>query len=286
MAQVRSMTGFGRAEVEEEGIRVRAEVKSVNHRYKEISVKLPKGMIFAEPHVRQLVGSSVERGRVDVYIHVEFEGAEGKSVSVNRELALLLWREIKELSCEMGAPLPSVSPILREVLSVREDVEEERLLSVILKATTGALERLVAFRAEEGDRLRRDILRRMGRIEDFVEKADSIAEIATREAKEKLVERLKELEIEDARVAQEVAIMLDKLDVTEELVRLKSHIKAFLETLEAGSPCGRKLDFIIQEMFREANTLGVKAASSQLTMLAVDLKTEIEKIREQVQNLE
>ncbi len=286
MGTVRSMTGFGRASVSQDGINVKAEVKSVNHRYKEINVRVPKHLMFLEPHVRRIVSERIERGKIDIYLQIEFEGTEGKEIAVNKELAKLLWERIREMATEMGAPLPHAGIIMKEAITVKEEVDEEKLLSITERVINEALEGLIAFRCEEGERLRKDILKRLGRIEEFVEKANSLAEIAAEEAKKKLMERLSDLEIDDARIAQEIAIMLDKLDVSEELVRLKSHIKAFAETLEKGSPCGKKLDFIVQEMLREANTLGVKSAAAQLTLLVVDLKTEIEKIREQVQNLE
>lgn len=179
-----------------------------------------------------------------------------------------------------------MSSIIREALEIKSEVDEEKILPIILEATEEALQKLITFRTEEGERLKLDILKRLGKLEELVDKANSIADIAIEEAKQKLMDRLKELEIDDQRIAQEIAIMLDKLDVTEELVRLQSHFKAFEETVRQGSPCGRKLDFIIQEMLREANTLGVKAASVKLSMIVVELKTEIEKIREQVQNIE
>ncbi len=286
MGTIRSMTGFGRASVTEGNITVKVEMKSVNHRHKEVSVRLPKQFLFAEPHIRQVIAQSIERGKVDVYIQVELEGLEGREIKLNRELAVALWEEVKRVSSEINAPLPNAAIIFREALEVKSEVDEDRILPIILEATKQALAKLVEFRSQEGERLKLDILKRLGKLEELVDKANSIADIAVEEAKAKLMDRLKELEIEDNRIAQEIAIMLDKLDVTEELVRLQSHIRAFEEALDAGSPCGRKLDFITQEMFREANTLGVKSASVKLSMLAVELKTEIEKIREQVQNIE
>ncbi len=286
MGIVRSMTGYGRATFEAEGVSVRAEIRSVNHKYKEITVRLPKPFLFAEIPVRRLVDGVVARGRVDVYIQIELEGLEGREIHMDRELALALWREAKDMCSEFGAPLPDVSFVLKQALEVKTEVEEERFLPFITGAVEKALEELVNFRVQEGERLRQDILNKLARIDELVGKAESMAEIAVEEAKERLLERLKSLEIDDQRVAQEIAIMLDKLDVNEELVRLRSHLRSFEETLDSGSPCGRKLDFIVQEMFREANTLGVKSVNTKLTMIAVEIKDQIEKIREQVQNIE
>ncbi|BAT70882.1 conserved hypothetical protein [Thermosulfidibacter takaii ABI70S6] len=286
MGALRSMTGFGRESITKDGITVKVEMKSVNHRHKEINIKLPRQLLFAEPHVRRVISESIERGKVDVYIQIEFEGLEGREVNLNRELAIALWNEVKAFAKDVGVPLPNLSSIIREALEIKSEVDEEKILPIILEATEEALQKLITFRTEEGERLKLDILKRLGKLEELVDKANSIADIAIEEAKQKLMDRLKELEIDDQRIAQEIAIMLDKLDVTEELVRLQSHFKAFEETVRQGSPCGRKLDFIIQEMLREANTLGVKAASVKLSMIVVELKTEIEKIREQVQNIE
>lgn len=281
-----SMTGYGRASAEREGLLVEVEVKGVNHKYLDVNVRLPRQFTFLEPHIRRFVQEKVARGRVDLYIQIKFEGAKGKKVELNVELAFMLWDKVRELSSELKAPLPHLGSIIREVMIVEESVDEEELLDVVMEAVREAFEQFLSFKKEEGDRLRRDILKRLGRVEEFVEKAFSLAEIAVEETRRKLMERLKELDVDDQRVAQEIAIMIDRMDVTEELVRLKSHIEAFEKTVEKGSPCGRKLDFISQEMLREANTLGVKAATAQLNHLAVDMKTEIEKIREQVQNIE
>ncbi len=286
MGTLRSMTGFGKALVSEDGVNVKVEIKSLNHRYKDVSVRLPKNFLFAEIPVRQLVAEVVERGKVDVYIQIEFEGLEGRDIRLNRELIGVLWEQIKDISSELSVPLPNFSLVLKEALEVRTEVDEEKYLAVIKRAVEEALRALVRFREEEGERLKLDILRKLSRIEELVGKADSLALIAVEEAKARLMERMAELEIDDQRVAQEVAILLDKLDVNEELVRLRSHLKAFEETLHEGSPCGRKLDFIVQEMLREANTLGVKSTYAKLTMIAVELKAEIEKVREQVQNIE
>ncbi len=281
-----SMTGYGRASLEKKGILVETEIKGVNHKYLDINVRLPRQFSFLEAHIRRFIQENVARGRIDLYIQIKFEGVKGRRVELNIELASLLWDKIKELSAELKAPLPHLGSIIREVMTVEESVDEEEVLSVVMEALRDAFKQFLSFKKEEGERLRRDILKRLGKVEEFVEKAESLADIAIEETKRKLLERLTELEIDDQRVAQEIAIMIDKMDVTEELVRLKSHIKAFEDTVEKGSPCGRKLDFISQEMLREANTLGVKAATAQLNHLAVDMKTEIEKIREQVQNIE
>ena len=280
------MTGYGRYLAEGEGLSVRVEVRSVNHKYKDINIKLPRQFAFAEPHVRRLVDSYVARGRVDVYIQVEFEGVEGKEIRLNRELVSHLWEQIKTLCSELSVPMPNFSVVLREALEVRTEVDEDRVLPVILSGVEGALKELINFRAEEGERLKLDILSKLNAVSGLVDKAESLARIAVEEARERLLSRMRELEIDDVRVAQEIAIMLDKMDVNEEIVRLKSHISAFEETISGGSPCGRRLDFIVQEMFREANTLGVKSVDTKLTMIAVELKDQLEKIREQVQNIE
>ncbi len=281
-----SMTGFGRGFCEKNDVYVETEIRGVNHRYLDINIKIPKQFSFLDPFIRRFVQGKVARGRIDLYIQIKLLGAKGKKVELNVELASLLWDEIKRLSSELKSPMPNLGYIIREILTVEEAPDEEEVREAVEEALNEAFNHFLSFKKEEGERLRRDILKRLGKVEEFVDKAVSLADIAVEETKKKLFDRLKELNIDDQRIAQEIALMIDKLDVTEELVRLKSHIEAFIKTLEAGSPCGRKLDFITQEMLREANTLGVKAATTFLNHLAVDMKAEIEKIREQVQNIE
>lgn len=286
MGSLRSMTGYGKAVRQVEGYRVTAEIKSVNHRYLELNVKIPRDFMAIEAELRSFLSERIARGRVDVYIQIETEGIRGKNLKIDKELLLALYNSVKDVSQELGLPLPPVSYFLREVLIVESSHDEEELKSLVFEAVSDALDSLNVFREREGEKLKRDILRRLAKVEEFVEKAESIAHIAVTETREKLMEKLRSIEIDESRIIQEVSIAISKVDVNEELVRLRSHIDEFIRTINEGSPCGKKLDFLTQEMLREANTFGVKIAHAKLSHLAVEMKTEIEKIREQVQNIE
>ncbi len=286
MGSLKSMTGYGKAQRSFNGYNVSVEVKSVNHRNLDINVRLPRDFIAFEIDVRNFIAERIARGKVDVYIQIETEGLKGKEIKFNRELVEYLYNSVKTLCMDLGVPLPPISYYLKDAFTIEKSYDEEEIRSFIFETLESALEEFISFREREGEKLKKDILQKVNNVKDFIEKAESIADIAINEAKVKLTEKLKELDFDETRIMQEVMALLTKLDVNEELVRLRSHVDFFLRTLEEGSPCGKKLDFIAQEMLREANTLGVKIAHAKLSYIAVSLKTEIEKIREQLQNIE
>ncbi|MGB9668058.1 MAG: YicC/YloC family endoribonuclease [Thermosulfidibacteraceae bacterium] len=285
MGSLKSMTGYGKAVKSINGYNIKIEMKSVNHRNLELNIKMSRDLISLEMDIRSFISERIARGKVDVYIHVEMEGLKGKDIKFNKELIRYLYDNVQNLCLELGVPQPPLSYFLREAFTIGTTYDEE-LKSFIMETLEEAVSDFIAFREKEGEKLKRDILTRIENVGKFIEKAESIAEIAINETKAKLMEKLRELNFDEARIMQEVMATLTKIDVNEELVRLRSHVDFFLKTLEEGSPCGKKLDFIAQEMLREANTLGAKIAHAKLSYIAVNLKTEIEKIREQIQNIE
>ncbi len=294
---VKSMTGFGRGVFSDEKRTVTAEIKSVNHRYSDITVKCSRRYAFAEEAVKALVKKAAPRGKIDVSLSVEALGASDSAVRLDLPLArqyhealLQLKEGIEGLPGEADLALLSSMPdVLRS--AVAEDDEEE-LLAAILAAVSAAAEALDEMRRVEGAKLAEDILYRNGLLKDKVREIEAYAPEVVRRYTEKMKERIAELLGSEAAVPQdrillEAAVFADKSNITEELVRLGSHT-AQLETIMAsdGEPAGKRLDFLVQEMNRESNTIASKANDINITNAALVLKAEIEKIREQVQNIE
>lgn len=289
-----SMTGYGGAKGELDGITVSAELKSVNNRYLDMNVRLPKSCLFAEEPIRSAVSGHISRGKLDVFISVDSSGADSVSIQVNEALAeayIAAVRSIAQqysLSEELSALTVARFP---EVMSTqKEDADRDAVTQAILTVLELALTDYDEMRAREGDKLRLDILQKLENIESMVSVVEERSPQTVTEYRQKLFEKMKEVlgdaGVEETRVLQEAAIFADKISVDEETVRMRSHIAQFRQLLEQGSPVGRKLDFLIQEMNREANTTGSKCSDSQIAKLVIDMKAEIEKIREQVQNIE
>lgn len=288
------MTGFGRCEITEGTKKMTVEMKSVNHRYFDLNVKMPKKLNFFESAIRNLLKEYIQRGKVDVFITYEDSAENNFSLKYNRELAGEYLKYLKEMSQEFGLEDDiRVSTLSRypEVLSMEEQqADEDELWSLLEKALRGACAQFVRAREKEGENLKKDLLEKLDAM------LESVAYIAVRspqiigEYRQKLEEKVKELladvHLEESRIATEVTIFADKICVDEEIVRLRSHVEQTKQTLESGGAVGRKLDFIAQEMNREANTILSKANDLQVSNRAIDLKTEIEKVREQIQNIE
>lgn len=296
---VKSMTGYGRGEATAEGRHVLFEIKSVNHKFFECNVKLPRAYLFLEDKLRAYVQGRVSRGKVDLFLQVETLEEPEVRVTVNHSLAdayVSAFQELKEryaLSDNL-----SLSHLLRcpDLLVVEKAPEDEDgLWQVVLQAAEPAVTSFLQMRETEGARLSEDLLEKIGRIEAMVAQIEEITPETVAEYRERLYAKIQELlgdrSIDEQRVLTEVAVFADKVAVDEETVRLKSHIQQLREFLTGGGqtdgqPIGRKLDFLIQEMNREANTIGSKSVNSKIAYIVVDLKSEIEKIREQVQNIE
>ncbi len=291
---IKSMTGFGRCELAEEGRKVTVEMKAVNHRYSEFSVKLPKRLNVCDVMVRNVLKQYISRGKVDVFVSYEDE-TEGKGcVKYNAELAKeyydILMRMAEEFPIENDIRISGLSRY-PEVLTIEsEQQDEEALYSLLERAVKGACEQFVETRIAKGERLREDLTAKCNKVSELVaaveERSPQIMAEYRKKLTDKVAEVLGDTKIDERVLATEITIFADKICTDEETVRLRSHVANMLDTFKQGENIGRKLDFVAQEMNREANTILSKANDITVSNIAIDLKTEIEKIREQIQNIE
>jgi len=291
---IKSMTGFGRCEVADEKRKFTVELKSVNHRYLDVNIKMPKKLNFFESAIRNLLKEYIERGKVDVYITYEDYTEDNYSLRYNAALAGeylgYLNAMAEEFHLENDIRVSTLSRYPDVFVMEEQDIDEKELWSGLEKALRGACEQFVDSRVKEGEALKADLLDKLDAMlsdVDFIEERSPqiMKEYRTR-LEEKIQEILGDRQIDDARIATEVTIYADKVCVDEETVRLRSHIMTTKDTLLAGGSIGRKLDFIAQEMNREANTILSKANDLETSNIGIELKTEIEKVREQIQNIE
>lgn len=291
---IKSMTGFGRGSIEESGRSFIVEVKSVNHRYLDLNVKMPRNLISIEDRVRRIISEKVSRGKVDVFITQNIYDKQDVVVKFNEAIAdsyLDCLKQIKDryaVRDDISVSLIARFPEVVSVIQKEEDIEEIwNILSAPLKE---AVSFLILMREKEGEKLVEDVIKRCNYIGEMVDIVSSKSNLVVNKFKEKLEIRLKDLLsntiVDENRLAQELAIFVDKSNIDEEIVRLRSHICQIKETLNLQEPIGRKLDFIVQEMNREANTIASKANDLELVNTVLNIKNEIEKIREQVQNIE
>ncbi len=291
---VRSMTGFGRGEASGDVGRVTVEVKAVNHRFSEVVFRMPRQFSGLEERVRKLVLGKVSRGRFEVYVAWE-PSAEARAVKVDKDLALAYYNALRQLAGEIGSNQElSLDTLARlpEVLSLQEgELTDDEIWALLEPALEQAMAGLIAMREREGALLAADLAERIDRIEAFRSAAAARAPVVVEEYRQRLTRRLEELlpptnPVDPQRLAQEVALFADRADITEEIQRLASHIDQFRQALRSDEAVGRKLDFLVQELGREINTIASKANDAALTAAVVAAKSELEKIREQVQNLE
>ena len=291
---IKSMTGFGRCEVLKDSRKFTVELKSVNHRYLDVNIRMPKKLNFFETSIRTLLKSYADRGKVDIFITYEDLSQSQVSVKYNAALAAEYLKYLNQMAEEFSLDNDvRVSTLSRypEVFTMEECSEDEdELWNGLKEALEGAFSQFVEMRTKEGERLKEDILLKLDLLSEqmrFIEERSPqiIAEYRTK-LEEKMRELLEDTQIDDNRLAAEVILFADKICTDEEVVRLKSHIQHMKETLEESNGIGRKLDFIAQEMNREANTILSKANDLDISNRAISLKTEIEKIREQIQNIE
>ena len=291
---IKSMTGYGSAKGTVEGLEISIELKSVNNRYLDTSVRLPRSFLFAEEMLKSRVQSHISRGKVDVFVSVDTSHADEFTIAVNEPLAAAYVKAAHEVFDKFGVTDDmTASTLLRmpEVLSTeRSDTDKDAVLEVIQTVFGVALAQFDEMRAREGDKLDGDIRQKLDNIERMVSWVEERSPETVREYREKLLKRMTEVlgeaGIDESRILQEAAIYADKVAVDEETVRLRSHIAQFRLMLEGGSPVGRKLDFLLQEMNREVNTTGSKCADSEIANTVIAMKAELEKIREQIQNIE
>ena len=291
---IKSMTGFGRCEIQKGSRKFTVELKSVNHRYLDVNIRMPKKLNFFETAIRTLLKSYVNRGKVDIFITYEDLSQSQVSVKYNAALAAEYLKYLRQMEEELGLENDvRVSALSRypEVFTMEEQSEnEEELWNGLKEALEGAFGQFVETRKAEGENLKKDILSKLDFLETEIGFVEERSPQIVAEYRAKLEEKMKELladtQIEDSRIAAEVILFADKICTDEEVVRLKSHIRHMRATLEEKEGIGRKLDFIAQEMNREANTILSKANDLEVSNHAITLKTEIEKIRAQIQNIE
>lgn len=290
---IKSMTGFGRGEYENEGRTYTVDIKSVNHKYSDISVRLPRFLNTVEDKIRKRVSNVISRGKVDVFVTFENYSSQGTTIRINRELAKEYIKELKLLADEADLKFDvNVIDITKfpEILKLEDDEDEELIANELMVALDNALENFVKMREVEGKKLVEDIEERIHVIEGKVEEITKYSSTLVEEYIQKLETRVKELMkdtvVDESRLMQEIVIFSDKSSIEEELTRLASHISQFLTLIKESSPIGKKIDFLIQEINREVNTIGSKANCLEITNRVIEIKTEVENIREQIQNIE
>ena len=292
---MKSMTGYGRSKYSNEGREYVVEIKSVNHKYSDVSIKMPRQISFLEEKVRKEVSNYVSRGKIDVFISMQDFSEKGKTIKINKEIAKIYISQLKELAEETGISSNiDVIDISKfpEVLNISNDEIEDIYWEELSIAVKDALNNFIEMRQIEGEKIREDLQTRIENIKEKISNISSYSAGLVEEYIVKLKTRVKELMntdiIDENRLAQEIVIFSDKSSIQEELTRLDSHIIQFSSLINSGEdiPLGKKCDFIIQEMNREVNTIGSKANCIDISKEVIELKTEIEDIREQIQNIE
>ena len=291
---IKSMTGYGRHEATVDGRNIIVEIKSVNHRYFEFSSRITRGYNFLDEKLKSYVQSRVSRGKIDMFVTIETLEDNDVQVLVNHSLAAGYVKALKELAETYHLPDDiAVSSLARysDIFTIHKTPEdEERIWQDVCTVAAVAVDRFLEMREREGEKMKEDVLSRAEKIMQLVAQVEKRSPETVAEYQVKLQTRLKEMlennNIDEQRLLTEAAIFADKVAVSEETVRLKSHFDQMKNMLESEDAIGRKLDFLVQEMNREANTIGSKAVDSQIAYLVVDIKAEIEKIREQIQNIE
>ncbi len=291
---IKSMTGYGSAKGQAAGLNISVELKSVNNRYLDTSVRLPRSFLFAEDAVKSAVQSHISRGKVDVFVTVDASSAGDVTVRINEPLLKGYIDAVRHISEEYSLPdeLTALDVSrLPDVLSVeKKDLDAEEISAAVTRITEQALADFDAMRLREGEKLRDDVLGRLKTIDALVTTVEREAPKTVADYRARLEQKMREVldtaGIDESRILAEAAIFADHIAVDEETVRLRSHMSQLTGMINGSSPTGRKIDFLIQEFNREANTIGSKCQSSDIAHVVVDLKSEIEKIREQIQNIE
>ena len=291
---IRSMTGYGRGQQLLHGRSITVEIRSVNHRYFEFSCRTPRGCAFLEDRLKRTLQQAISRGKVEVSLTLQTVESRGGAVAVDHALAGQYLTALRALAAEYGLTddltLSAVARLPDLFTVCRGEEDEEELAADVLSVLQEALDRFVAMREAEGERLRADVLSRLFTLEEHLAFVEERSPQTVAEYRARLTAKLNELlggaVADEARILTEAAIVADRLAVDEETVRLHSHIAQLRGILDCAEPVGRKLDFLVQEMNREANTIGSKANDMELAKIVVDIKSEIEKIREQIQNIE
>lgn len=290
---MKSMTGFGRASLESNGKNYIIEIKTVNNKYSDITVKSPKRLSFMEDKIRKQIANRITRGKVEVSVSFFDFSNKSKNVVLNKEIAKEYIKQLREIADENNLS-ENISVVeiakLPDILNSIDSDNDEEIASEALQCLNMALDSLIEMRKAEGENIKQDLLERIERVQNLVDKIAENSKGIVEEYVSKLEKRVKEIlktdVVDENRIAQEAVIYADKTSIEEELTRLNSHIVQFKELINSDGPVGKKLDFMIQEMNRETNTIGSKAGSGEITKAVIDLKVELEDIREQIQNIE
>lgn len=290
---MKSMTGFGRASLESNGKNYIIEIKTVNNKYSDITVKSPKRLSFMEDKIRKQIANRITRGKVEVSVSFFDFSNKSKNVVLNKEIAKEYIKQLREIADENNLS-ENISVVeiakLPDILNSIDSDNDEEIASEALQCLNMALDSLIEMRKTEGENIKQDLLIRIERVQNLVDKIAENSKGIVEEYVSKLEKRVKEIlktdVVDENRIAQEAVIYADKTSIEEELTRLNSHIVQFKELVNSDGPVGKKLDFMIQEMNRETNTIGSKAGSGEITKAVIDLKVELEDIREQIQNIE
>ena len=291
---LKSMTGYGRRETVIGGKKILVEIKSVNHRFADYNIKVPRHLGFLEDKVKKYAAQSITRGKVDIFVSVESSEEADKYIKLNKELAKNYIDVLCELRDSFGLKdditVSNVARFSDIFQSEKREEDEEEIWELVKAVMAEAMEEFITMRSNEGERIQKDLLQRVNYMQTLSDKIDERSPQTVREYSDRLYAKIKDIlddrSIDETRIITEVAIYADKVAVNEETVRLGSHFSEFKNIMNSGEPAGRKLDFLIQEINRETNTIGSKAQDIEIAKIVVELKGEIEKLREQIQNIE
>lgn len=292
---IKSMTAYGRGEVQQGDVVFIAEVKSVNNRFRDIILRIPKNYQILEKDLRAIISSRIRRGRVEVYIQMEDSGvADPYDLELNVPLVNSYFKIFEQLREQFGLDkeirIESLCQMRDVILFKPEPADIDKMRPGFQEVLKAALDSLNFMRAKEGEAIEADLSKRLDMLEDYINEVEERAPLLVEEYRDRLKENvasmLNDVAVDETRLAQEVAFFAEKSDITEELVRLRSHLKQFREYLLIDEALGRRLDFLLQEMNREVNTIGSKASESRISSIVVEMKAELEKLREQIQNVE
>ena len=290
---IKSMTGFGKNNLVINDRNYQVEIRSVNHRYLDINIKMPRQLTYLEETIKKAISTKIKRGKIDVSISFENNSTEGRNVKINTEIAKMYIEQLRKLA-EVENILSDIQVTeitkLPDVLNINIDQDDDTIKQELLESVSIATDNLLEMKQAEGNKIAEDLIRRINYIEEKILKISELSTGLIEEYVVKLEERIKEILktdiIDKSRIAQEVVIYADKTSIEEEITRLKSHIIQFRNLLKEEEPVGKKIDFLIQEMNRETNTIGSKANNLDIVNGVIDIKTELENIREQIQNIE
>lgn len=291
---IKSMTGYGRGEAQGLHKQFTIEIKSVNHRYLEVFIRQPRQYAMLEENIRRFVQKFIQRGRIDVFVKVEELGEQKPEVKVDKEIAVAYHESLKDLAdnLQISADIDVFQLIsLPEVIKLEEIEDDlEKVWEILKEALAQGLEKLVEMRKTEGESLKADLLKRIDLLHKLSEQIYQRSPLVVEEYRQRLHNRIQELlrdyQLDEQRLSQEVIYFADKSNITEEIIRLRSHFQQFTKSMVIDESVGRKLDFLVQEMNREMNTIGSKANDVEIAQLVVEGKSELEKVREQIQNIE